>query len=166
MDPIEICIEIFLKATSAYSPKGVPLYLSSLLLELFTGNPSFQMAAFPNTSSTRNMLDEEPLLWMFYHSIIIQHLFTYSFIHSFSQSVSQSVIIIVNLSMEWTKQWPSRTGTRKLESFRFEDAWTSMRFNLKFLRVFSTKGHPGKLTSLLLFTKKVRTVSGIYTEVG
>ena len=77
-------------ATRAFYP-GTPVF------------PSFQMATFPNTSSIRNMLDEEPLLWMFYHSIIIQYLFTYSFIHSFIHSVSQSFIIIVNLS-NWSRQ--------------------------------------------------------------
>ena len=151
---------MFLKATSAYSPKGVPLYFSPLLLELFTGNPSFPL--FSNGNLSKYLFDSKcvrrrttfvNVLPLNYYTTFI-YLFIHSFIHR------QSFIIIVNLSMEWTKQWPSRTGTRKLESFRFEDAWTSMRFNLKFLRVFSTKGHPGKLTSLLLFTKKVRTVSG------
>ena len=105
MDPIEICIEIYLKTTSAYSPKGVPLYFSPLLLELFTREPSFPL--FSNGNLSKYLFDSKyvrqgttfvNVLPLNYYTIFI-----YLFIHSFIHSVSQSFIIIVNLS-NWSRQ--------------------------------------------------------------
>ena len=55
--------------------------------------------------------------------------------------------------------------SHSLESFRFEDEDNyDVRFDLKFIRVFSKYGLPGKLHFTIIFTGKVSTV--IFSEGG